>query len=187
MGHGTLARGDDGKMLVPDRRHDQTKPHEEVPACDCHRGTSHQRAGVPQGRRGVPREGVGGPSFMRELFLGNFRLDLIHPFPLPREERPEFTAFYDEFERFLHDEVDPVEIDETGEYPPAGARRAAPARRLRDEDPDEVRRARLHERRVQRRVMTAARQLRRQPRRAALGAPVDRRAAAAQDSSAPRS
>ena len=23
------------------------------------------------------------PSFMRELFLGNFRLDLVHPYPLP--------------------------------------------------------------------------------------------------------
>ena len=58
------------------------------------------------------------PSFMRELFLGRLRLDLIHPFPLPREERPEFKAFYDELVAFLRDEVDPVEIDATGEYPP---------------------------------------------------------------------
>ena len=27
------------------------------------------------------------PSFMRELFLGNFRLDLVHPYPLPGAER----------------------------------------------------------------------------------------------------
>ena len=33
------------------------------------------------------------PSFMRELFLGNFRLDLVHPYPLPGAERPEFTAY----------------------------------------------------------------------------------------------
>ena len=33
------------------------------------------------------------PSFMRELFLGRFRKDLIHPFPLPGAERPEFTRF----------------------------------------------------------------------------------------------
>ncbi|MEM7050034.1 MAG: acyl-CoA dehydrogenase family protein [Acidobacteriota bacterium] len=60
------------------------------------------------------------PSFMRELFLGNFRLDLIHPFPLPRnddEERPEFRAFYQAIREFLRDEVDAVEIDATGEYP----------------------------------------------------------------------
>ena len=40
------------------------------------------------------------PSFIRELFLGSFRLDLIHPFPLPREERPEFREFYARMESF---------------------------------------------------------------------------------------
>jgi alkylation response protein AidB-like acyl-CoA dehydrogenase len=59
------------------------------------------------------------PSFMRELFLGNFRLDLVHPYPLPGAERPEFTAFYDEMKRFLREDVDSVEIDATGEYPEA--------------------------------------------------------------------
>jgi alkylation response protein AidB-like acyl-CoA dehydrogenase len=58
------------------------------------------------------------PSFMREFFLGHFRLDLIHPFPLPGTERLEFTAFYTKFRDFLKNEVDPVEIDATGEYPP---------------------------------------------------------------------
>jgi alkylation response protein AidB-like acyl-CoA dehydrogenase len=57
------------------------------------------------------------PSFMREMFLGNFRLDLIDPFPLPAPERPEFTAFYRALEEFLRVEVDSVEIDATGEYP----------------------------------------------------------------------
>jgi len=58
------------------------------------------------------------PSFMRELFLGNFRLDLVHPYPLPGPERPEFTAFYDGLKRFLREDVDSAEIDATGEYPP---------------------------------------------------------------------
>src|SRR3954454_23565153 len=57
------------------------------------------------------------PSFMRELFLGSLRLDLIHPYPLPGPERPEFTAYYEELRRFLRDDVDSVEIDATGEYP----------------------------------------------------------------------
>ncbi len=60
------------------------------------------------------------PSFLRELFLGNFRLDLIHPYPLPpteEEERPEFRAFYEAFKELLRQEVDPVAIDATGEYP----------------------------------------------------------------------
>ena len=66
------------------------------------------------------------PSFMREFFLGRFRLDLIHPFPLPGTERPEFSGFYERFKAFLRDEVDPGEIDRSGEYPEsvlAGLRR----------------------------------------------------------------
>ena len=58
------------------------------------------------------------PSFMKELFLGSFRLDLVHPYPLIDRERPEFDAFYDAFREFLVNEVDPEAIDATGEYPP---------------------------------------------------------------------
>lgn len=59
------------------------------------------------------------PSFLRELFLGDFRLDLIHPYPLAEtaEERPEFRDFFDRFQEFFAREVDPAEIDRTGEYP----------------------------------------------------------------------
>jgi alkylation response protein AidB-like acyl-CoA dehydrogenase len=57
------------------------------------------------------------PSFLREMFLGNFRLDLIHPYPLPAAERPEFAAFYNAIKEFLRDQVDSVAIDTTGEYP----------------------------------------------------------------------
>jgi alkylation response protein AidB-like acyl-CoA dehydrogenase len=59
-----------------------------------------------------------GAGFMRDLFLGKFRLNLIHPYPLPAAERPEFRRFYDALEGFLKDHVDPNEIDEVGEYPP---------------------------------------------------------------------
>jgi len=58
------------------------------------------------------------PSFLRELFLGNLRLDLVHPYPRVEEDRPEFAAFYRAFREFLKNEVDPVAIDESGEYPP---------------------------------------------------------------------
>src|SRR5438034_10482044 len=58
-----------------------------------------------------------GRTFLRELFLGNFLLDHIHPFPVLRGERPEFKKFYDDVQRFLREKVDPVAIDETGEYP----------------------------------------------------------------------
>lgn len=58
-----------------------------------------------------------GAGILRDLFLGKFRLDLIHPYPLPGPERPEFRSFYEKLERFLRDEVDPVQIDAQGEYP----------------------------------------------------------------------
>jgi hypothetical protein len=57
------------------------------------------------------------PSFLRELFLGRFRLALIHPYPTAGEDRPEFAAFHDRLKAFLRDEVDSAEIDRTGEYP----------------------------------------------------------------------
>jgi hypothetical protein len=58
-----------------------------------------------------------GRGFVRDLFLGNFQLDLIYPFPLRREDRPEFARFYDELKAFMRDQVDSVAIDQTGEYP----------------------------------------------------------------------
>ncbi len=58
------------------------------------------------------------PSFMKELFLGNFRFDLIHPYPRRTEWRPQFLAFFGKLKAFLRDHTDPVEIDVSGEYPP---------------------------------------------------------------------
>src|SRR4029079_13809647 len=58
-----------------------------------------------------------GPSFVRELFLGSFRLDLIHPHP---EEDPAeaegATALLDRLATFLR-RVDSDMIDRTGEIP----------------------------------------------------------------------
>ena len=59
------------------------------------------------------------PSFLRELFLGRLRTDLIHPYPLAAEDRPEFARFYARMRDFLRNEVDSPEIDATGEYPEA--------------------------------------------------------------------
>jgi alkylation response protein AidB-like acyl-CoA dehydrogenase len=58
-----------------------------------------------------------GRAFIRELYLGNLPLDLVHPFPSDGGERPEFRAFYDAMREFLRNEVDSVAIDQTGEYP----------------------------------------------------------------------
>ena len=58
------------------------------------------------------------PSFMKELFLGNFRFDLIHPYPERTEWRPEFEAFFNKLSVFLRDTWDAVEVDHSGEYNP---------------------------------------------------------------------
>ncbi len=60
-----------------------------------------------------------GRAFIRELFLGGLPLDLVHPFPAERTERPEFRKFYDAMADFMRNDVDSVAIDQTGEYPEA--------------------------------------------------------------------
>jgi alkylation response protein AidB-like acyl-CoA dehydrogenase len=59
------------------------------------------------------------PSFVRELFLGRFRLDLIHPHP-PSDVAEEARAkpFMDKLRTFM-ESVDSEEIDRTGEIPEA--------------------------------------------------------------------
>src|SRR5437899_8400341 len=56
------------------------------------------------------------PSFVRDLFLGKLRMDLIHPYP---EQDPDEVArakpFLDKLERFLREEVDSDRIDREGE------------------------------------------------------------------------
>jgi alkylation response protein AidB-like acyl-CoA dehydrogenase len=65
------------------------------------------------------------PSFLKELFLGTFRLDLVHPFPEAPPERPEFRAFYDAMDKFLAQEVDADRIDREGKIPPRVVKRLA--------------------------------------------------------------
>jgi alkylation response protein AidB-like acyl-CoA dehydrogenase len=65
------------------------------------------------------------PSFLKEIFLGNFRLDLVYPFPEVAFDRPEFRAFSDRLERFLVEEVDSDRIDREGKVPPQLIQRLA--------------------------------------------------------------
>jgi alkylation response protein AidB-like acyl-CoA dehydrogenase len=59
-----------------------------------------------------------GPSFVRELFLGRFRLDLIHPHPVVEDpaEQARAAAFFAKLRDFLV-RVDSDMIDRTGEIP----------------------------------------------------------------------
>src|SRR3954468_4662349 len=59
-----------------------------------------------------------GPSFVRELFLGRFRLDLIHPHPAHSDASEEARAqvFFGKLRKFL-ERIDSDMIDRTGEIP----------------------------------------------------------------------
>ena len=58
------------------------------------------------------------PSFVRELFLGRLRLDLIHPYPEQSpEDRRKTDAYLEKLDAFLRDNVNADEIDRTGEIP----------------------------------------------------------------------
>src|SRR5215204_916365 len=60
------------------------------------------------------------PSFGKELFLGNFRLDLIHPQPrLSPEAVEKGEAFLAKLRAFLTEHVDPLEIERDAKIPEA--------------------------------------------------------------------
>ncbi len=59
------------------------------------------------------------PSFVRELFEGNFRLDLVHPFPQPDPaDLARAKPFMEQLERFMRERVDSDKIDRDGKIPP---------------------------------------------------------------------
>ena len=58
------------------------------------------------------------PSFVRELFEGSFRLDLVHPFPAPDPADLERARpFMERLERFMRERVDSDMIDREGKIP----------------------------------------------------------------------
>jgi alkylation response protein AidB-like acyl-CoA dehydrogenase len=58
------------------------------------------------------------PSFVRELFEGSFRLELVHPFPtMDPADVERARPFMERLERFLVDRVDSALIDREGKIP----------------------------------------------------------------------
>src|SRR5437762_4686351 len=65
-------------------------------------------------------------SFAGGLFMGQFGLDAVDPLPSQKpEDRDQGDAFLQRLERFLREQVDPDEIDRTGEIPPGTIRELA--------------------------------------------------------------
>src|SRR5215211_2198664 len=59
------------------------------------------------------------PSFVRELLEGNFRLDLVHPFPQPDPaDLARAKPFMEKLEQFMRERVDSDKIDRDGKIPP---------------------------------------------------------------------
>src|ERR687895_2220406 len=59
------------------------------------------------------------PSFVRSMFEGSFRLDLVHPFPQPDPADLERARpFMERLERFMRERVDSDKIDREGKIPP---------------------------------------------------------------------
>jgi len=59
------------------------------------------------------------PSFVRELFEGSFRLDLVHPYPtMDPADLERARPFMERLERFLAERVDSDRIDREGKIPP---------------------------------------------------------------------
>jgi alkylation response protein AidB-like acyl-CoA dehydrogenase len=58
------------------------------------------------------------PSFVRELFEGSFRLDLVHPYPqMDPADLERARPFMERLERFLREQVDSDRIDREGKIP----------------------------------------------------------------------
>ena len=58
------------------------------------------------------------PSFCKELFMGNFRLDLIHPQPkLDRTDLEKGERFIERLRTFLENDVDPLELEREARIP----------------------------------------------------------------------
>lgn len=58
-------------------------------------------------------------SFFKEIFMGNFKFNLIDPFPISNvKQSDDFLIFLKKYETFLKDEVDDDLIDREGKIPP---------------------------------------------------------------------
>ncbi len=65
-------------------------------------------------------------SFLKELFLGKFRFDLVYPFPrLKGLDDPEYQAFFNKMKKFLKEEVDSDKIDREDKVPEEVIRKLA--------------------------------------------------------------
>ncbi len=97
--------------------HLQTPPEEQQPLIDTSKMSTGQRAAMELTE--AARESAHARTFAGGMFMGEFNLSMVHPFPLQSvEDRDQGDAFLKQLEALLRDKVDADEIDRTGEIPP---------------------------------------------------------------------
>jgi alkylation response protein AidB-like acyl-CoA dehydrogenase len=94
----------------------QPPPEEQRPLIDTSKMSTGQRAAMELTE--AAREPEHARTFAGGMFMGEFNLSTVHPFPIQSvEDRDQGNAFLKKLEALLRDEVDPDEIDRTGEIP----------------------------------------------------------------------
>lgn len=92
-------------------------PDKSTSVIDTSKMTAAERAALELAEEARVQAGPGG-SFGGSLFMGRPRFDTILPFPAQSvEDEDQGDAFLARLEAFLKNEVDPDEIDRTGEIP----------------------------------------------------------------------
>jgi alkylation response protein AidB-like acyl-CoA dehydrogenase len=94
----------------------RTPPEEPRPLIDTSKMSAGQRAALEltEAARGATQE----KTFAAGLFMGEFDLKKIRPFPVQSaEDRDQGDALLEKLEALLREKVDPDEIDRTGEIP----------------------------------------------------------------------
>src|SRR5712671_6341747 len=91
-------------------------PHEDTATViDTSKMSPEQRAALEltEAARGETREG-----FVSRLFMGRFDFSALHPYPQQHaSDHDQGDAFLQRLGSFLKEQVDPDEIDRTGEIP----------------------------------------------------------------------
>ena len=94
----------------------KTRSDESAPVMDTSKMSAGQRAALELTE--AAREAAGERTFAAGLFMGEFNLAGIHPFPKQSaDDRERGDTFLEKLEKLLREKVDPDEIDRTGEIP----------------------------------------------------------------------
>jgi len=104
-------------MKTTDTKPETTNVDEQGPAIDTSKMNAGQRAALELTEAARDAETAAG-SYGQSLFMGRCEVNRMMPFPQQsHEDMDQGDAFLHRMERFLREQVDPDEIDRTGEVP----------------------------------------------------------------------